>query len=218
MQINYFLSIVIVSQSISTAHKLAEEYRNWLRLFTFIDNAGRTMCQNILHEKENVPIDGKEFYSILQNYQKQMHFQIHKEILCPSDQFIDDSKFDLMIYTTVIQMMYGDKYKDVVQDLRIMRNQLGHMAKKSLSTEDFEKLWSRACSVFHKHGLKDDDIKFLNDIKTWEQFSAEECKGILNFFCHFHQDDSIFKLSETVMENIALKCLNTGDHFYLVFE
>ena len=131
------MSTVLVPKSISTASKLPGEYRNWLRLFTSIDNAGRTFCQNILYEKEKVPNDGKEFYCILQNYKNQMHFQIHKEILCPSDQFIDDSKFDLMIYTAVIQMMYGDRYKVVVQDLRVLRNQSYHITKKIIKRRGF---------------------------------------------------------------------------------
>ena len=66
-----------------------------------------------------------------------MHFQIHKEILCPSDQFIDDSKFDLMIYTAVIQTMYGDRYKVVVQDLRVLRNQSYHITKKIIKPRGF---------------------------------------------------------------------------------
>ena len=174
-----------MSRSITTADKLTEEYENWFHLITFIDNAGRTLCQNILHKKENVPVDGKKFYSILQNYKNQMHFQIHKKFLCPLDQFIDQSKFDLMLYINVIQMMYGNKYKNVIQDLRIMQNQLYHMGKKSLSVEEFENLWIHACSVFCKHGLEDDNIEFFDDIKTWKISSAEECKGILEFlsFC-----------------------------------
>ena len=167
--------------SISTAHKLTEGCGNWIWLIAFFDNAGKVLCQNILHKKENVPVDGKEFYSMLQNYQKQMHFQIHKEMLCPSDQFIDESKFDLLIYTAVIQIMYGDRYKNVIQDLRNLRNQLYHMRKKSLSPKELENWWSCACNMFLKHGLEDDDIQFLNDIKTWKLSSAKECKGILKF-------------------------------------
>ena len=53
------------------------------------------------------------------------------------------------------------------------------MGKKLLSTENFENLWSFACNIFKYHGLEDDNIKFLNDIKTWKISSAEECKGIL---------------------------------------
>ena len=174
-----------MSDSVKAYPKLPEEYRNWLRLFTFIDSAGRTLCQNILHEKEKVPDDGKEFYSILQNYQNEIQFRVHEEILCPSDQFIDESKFDLLIYMMVIQMMYGNRYQDVIQDLRNMQNQLSHIENRLLSAEDFEKWWICAWNVFQKYGLNDNNKNFLNYIKTWEQSSAEECKGILKFlsFC-----------------------------------
>ena len=174
-----------MSQCTTAAEKLTEEYGNWLRLITFIDNAGRTLCQNILHKKEKVPVDGKGFYSMLQNYKNRMHFQIHKEILGPLDQIIDESKFDLLLYMTVIHMIYDDRYEDVIQDLRSMRNQLFHMGKKSLSAEDFENLWSRVFNMFHKHGLKDDDIKPFIEIKNCKLSPAVESKGILKFlaFC-----------------------------------
>ena len=66
-----------------------------------------------------------------------MPFQIHEQILDPSDYFIDERKFDLSLYVTVIKMMYGDRYNDDIRDLRSIRNQLYHMGKKSLSAEDF---------------------------------------------------------------------------------
>lgn len=147
----------------------------------FIDNAGRVLCQNILHKKENVPVDGKEFYFMLENYQNQMHFQIHKEMLCSSDQFIDERKFDLLIYTVVTQMMYGDRYTNVIQDLRTMQSQLCHSGKKSLSTGKFENLWHFANHMFKYYGLEDENMKFLNDIKTWKLSSAEGCRGSLKF-------------------------------------
>ena len=40
------------------------------------------------------------------------------------------------------------------------------MGKKLLSTENFENLWSFACNIFKYRSLEDDNIKFLNDIKT----------------------------------------------------
>lgn len=63
-------------------------------------------------------------------------------------------------------MMYGDKYKDVIQDLRTLRLQLSHVGNKSLSAEDFEKRWIRAANLFYKHGLKEDDVKFPIEFKT----------------------------------------------------
>ena len=59
------------------------------------------------------------------------------------------------------------------------------MGKKLLSTENFENLWSFACNNFKYHGLEDDNIKFLNDIKTWKISSAVECKGILKLLSVF---------------------------------
>ena len=89
------MSAILVSQGITVANKLIEEYGNLLHLITFIDNAGRILCQNILHKKENVPDDGEGFYSMLQKHKNRMPFQIHEQILDPSDYFIDERKFDL---------------------------------------------------------------------------------------------------------------------------
>ena len=72
------MSAILVSQGIIAANKLVEEYGNWLGLITFIDNAGRTLCENILHKRENVSDDGEGFYSILQKNKNRMPFQIHE--------------------------------------------------------------------------------------------------------------------------------------------
>ena len=120
-----------------------------------------------------MPDDGHEFYFILQKYRNEMQFQMHKEIVHPSDLFINESKFGAIVYTKVIQMMYGDRYKNVIQDLRIMRLQLSCIEKKSVSAEDFQKRWICASNVLYKRGLNEEDVKFPIDFKTWEQSSAE---------------------------------------------
>ena len=97
-----------MSHSVIRADKLTEECGNWLRYITFIDKGGSTLCQKILHKTENVPVDGKVFYSMLQEYQKQMDIPHYRGILCPSNQLTDESKFDILVYTHVIQMMYND--------------------------------------------------------------------------------------------------------------
>ena len=72
-----------------------KDYVNWLRVLILINSAGKRMCYDTLHRKEQLPDDGAQLYSKLEIYKINMHYQMHEEILCPSDKIIDESKFDL---------------------------------------------------------------------------------------------------------------------------
>ena len=161
-----FSSIILVS------------YENWLRLVILIDSAGKRLCYDILHEKEQLPLDGGQLYFKLESYKTKMHYQIHKEILCPPSKIIDENKFDLVIYTAVIHLMFGAKYDTLIYDVRDMRHKIFHMKDVWNCTANIEQLWNEACTVLCKHGF---DVKSLNVLRTSDLSLVKECKGILEF-------------------------------------
>ena len=154
-------------------------YENWLRLVVLIDSTGRKLCYEILHKIEKLPEDGAELYSRLQEHKDRVHYQIYEEILCPSDKIIDESKFDLLVYMTVICYMFGVKYQKRLQDINVARNKIFHMDDLSICSKNFEKLWDDACAVLD---VPDIDIKLPNVLKTCDLFSNENFKGISVFF------------------------------------
>ena len=144
-----------------------------------MDFSGRSLCYEILHTKEKLPDDGAELYYRLEEHKDRMHYQIYEEILCPSDKIIDESKFDLLVYMTVICYMFGAKYQKILQDVNLTRNKIFHMEDLSICTTDFENLWNDACTVLCIPGI---DIKLPNVLKTCDLFSNENYKGISDFF------------------------------------
>ena len=153
-------------------------YENWLRLVVLIDSAGKRLCYEILHKKEELPSDGAQLYSKLESYKTKMDYQIHEEILCPPSKIIDENKFDLLIYTVVIHLMFGAKYDGLIYDVRDMRNKIFHMKDVSDCTANFEQLWSEACAMLHKHGF---NTKLLKVLKTCDLSLVEKYKGSLQF-------------------------------------
>ena len=147
-----------------------------------INFAGKSLCDDILHKKEQLPRDGAKLYSKLEKYKGKMAYQIHKKILCPSDEIIDESKFDLMIYAAVIFLMFGAKYKKLIYDVRDQWNEIFHMRDISICTGKFEQLWNDACDMLSGHGF---DIKSISVLRTCNLSSAEECKGILEFLSFY---------------------------------
>ena len=163
--------------------KMHKEYENWLRVVTLINYAGKQLCFKILHTKENLPLDGKEFYRKLEEYKDDIHFQIHEEILCPPNSIIDENKFDLLVYAIVISCMFGDKYEELIDKVVDLRNEIFHMEDESIRALEFEKLWGKAYGlfndVFNKYGF--DNIESLSVLKTCDISSIKDCEGILDF-------------------------------------
>ena len=154
----------------------AEDYMSWLRLVAFIDSGSKKMCAEILHIREGFPQDGARLYQTLHSYENRKHYLLRHEILCPSTKIIDESKFDLILYTTVIQTIFGNKYNKPLEYVRTMRNNFFHMKDISNCTVEFEYLWNTACGAFHGMGF---DMASLANLKTCNLFLVEECKGIL---------------------------------------
>lgn len=157
---------------------------NWLRLVGLINYAGKSICYDILHTKKGIK-DGEELYSKLIEYETNMHYQIHNEVFCPSDKTIDESKFDLLMYTTVIQIMFSTEYNDFIYDVTNMRNDIFHMKNISISMLDFQQRWIHANNMLKKYGF---DVKSIGPLKTCD---LRKCEGIF-YFSHFYKYKSNF--------------------------
>ena len=175
-------SLIILVPYIEKSTNARKDYENWLRLVALVDSVGKRLCYEILHSKEKLPNDGAQLYWKLQSYKSDIHFEIHEEILCPSNGIIDESKFDLLTYITVIILMFGDRYKDFLQHVTARRNRIFHLKDVSVCTRKFEQIWSGTCVIFDKLCKDDFDITLPNDLKTCNLFSVEVGKGIEDFF------------------------------------
>lgn len=154
---------------------MRRDYENWLRVITLIICAGKRLCYEILHMIEGLPCDGKELYHELECYKNNIHYRIHEEILSPLSKVIDETKFDLSVYATVIYYKFGDKYEELLEDVGDKRNEIFHMQDELIHSVDFELLWKDACNMLSKHNFNTDLLKILKDC---DLFSAGEYQGI----------------------------------------
>ena len=135
------------------------------------------MCHQILHTEKG--LDGAELYCELQRYDSDMHFQIHEEIFCPSDKFIDKNKLNLLTYTTIIHLMFGESYMELLDKVMAMRNKIFSMENVLKFPKEFEHQWNTVYSVFDKLRKDGFGIKLFVELKTCDLFSVESYKGIL---------------------------------------
>ena len=85
-------------------NNLLKEHEKWLRVATLIDFAGRHLCHTVLHVKEQLSTDGAKLYQELEGLKSKIcRFKDQQEVLCPSSGITDESKFDLTLYTSVIE-------------------------------------------------------------------------------------------------------------------
>ena len=124
-----------------------QEYRRWYRVVVLVDYAGQKLRKNILHVEEGLPEDDAELYLILKDYNKKMLFKDQREVLCPSNEIIDESKFDLSLYMTLITKMLGSRYDGVIRDLRLFRNRLFHQPSKIMNEKDFQREWNSTVTM-----------------------------------------------------------------------
>ena len=157
-----------------------KDFDNWLRLMVLINYAGKSLCDEILHEKEKLPRDGARLYDELKKYKDDMHYQIHKDILCPPDEIIDESKFNLMIYAAIVHLKFENtvEYKKLISDVRDIWNNIFHMKDVSTCTNKFEQLWSDASDMLAGHSF---DMKSLSVLRTCDLYSVKEHGGIWEF-------------------------------------
>ena len=150
----------------------------WLRLVSLIDYAGRELCAEVLHSTEGFPRDGRQLYGKLKSYKGKIQYKDQKEILCPSNGITDESKFDLTLYTNLLQVLFKDKYNSMMNNLRKYRNELFHMGEKCMSESDFENKWNDTCNMLRAHGF----TKSVKNLKNGNLPAEEELKKILASF------------------------------------
>ena len=129
-----------------------------------------------MHDREGLPTDGAQLHCRLLKFQNEMQFDDQKELLCPSDKNTDESKFDITMYTKLIQVMFKEKYNIFISDLRRKRILLYHMKNKDISESNFEKEWNNACFMLKGHGFDEN----VHDLKNGNLLSVEKQIKILN--------------------------------------
>ena len=156
---------------------LSQEYENWLRLTTLVHFSGKKLCHNVLFVQEQLPTDGKLLYKELESVSCQYKGQ--REILCPTSGITDCDKFDITLYTRVIQRKFGNKYDSLVNDLRDARNKLFHIGKKEIPDKEFNQLWKDTTDMLQKHNF---DLALVDGLKTSDIFSHKQFRDIATFF------------------------------------
>ena len=162
---------------------LTDFYQNnerWLRLVTLTDYAGLKLCKDVLHRKEGLPDDGAQLYCRLKDFKNKMQFKSQKEILSPTNGIIDESKFDITLYTKLIEVMFKPKYDLLIKDLRENRNVLCHMANKDISESEFEKKWKHVCEILERH----DFTEKVENLKNSNLLAIKKLGKILDSIIH----------------------------------
>ena len=67
-----------------------------------------------------------------------MLHRIYKEFLSPSSKIINKRKFPLMIYSPVINFMFGAKYKEFIYDMVDTLDKIFRMKDESICMINFE--------------------------------------------------------------------------------
>ena len=154
---------------------ISKEYENWLRLMTLIHFGGKHLCCDVLFTREKLPTDGTLLFKELEHLKPKMHFEDQKEVLCPSTGSTDYNEFDLTLFTSVIEKLYGDKYKALVKDLRDARNSQFHKGNTMLSDKEFKQLWYETTHMLHRHDL---DLQLVVDLENCDLFSNQKYSHI----------------------------------------
>ena len=162
------------------AANLCQEYEKWFRLTTLIDFAGRHLCYDVLFRRERMPTDGALLYTELEGLKSKIQYPDQREIVLPSSRITDHNKFDLTLFTSIIEKKFGDTYKTLVHDLRRARNKEFHRGNKKLSDTEFDNLWNETTNMLENHGF---DMNLVDDLKTSNPLSHQKFKDnvILNF-------------------------------------
>ena len=161
----------------ATGKDITQEYENWLRLVTLVDFAGRDLCRDVLFNKENKSEDEVELFKLLKPLESKIcPFKDQHKILCPSTGKTDHSKFDVTLFTNIIKVLFKDKYKSLVEDLKQARNRESHRGDKSLSDSDFNQLWNDTSNMLVSHGF---ESKLVDEVKECDLFSHQKFKDIV---------------------------------------
>ena len=154
---------------------LRTEYPNWLRIAVLTDFAGRRLCHDVLFHKENLPKDGKLLYKKLECLKQKRLLPEQREKLFPPNGITDYNKFDVTLLTKIIESMYGNKYKLLVDDLRKARNTECHRGYKKLSDNEFDQLWDQITDMLKQHHF---DLQSVGNLKNCDIFASQLYRDI----------------------------------------
>ena len=160
----------------ATNYNLFKEYEKWLRVATLIDFAGKYLCRKVLHDQEQLPTEGAKLYQELEGLKNKIcKFKDQYDTLCPPNGITDETKFDLTLYTSIIQQKFPNKYNTLVDDLRNARNREFHRGNKFLSDQEFADLWKKTTKMLEKHGF---EIQLVGDLEKCDLSSDQQFKDI----------------------------------------
>ena len=161
----------------AAAKDISQEYKNWLRLMTLVDFAGRSLCRDVLFNKENLPEDEVQLFRQLKPFESKIcPYKYQRETLCPLTGKTDHSKFDVTLFTNIIKVLFKDKYKSLVDDLKNARNRESHRGNKSISDSDFNQLWNDTSKMLVDHGF---ESKVVDEVKQCDLFSDHKFRDIV---------------------------------------
>ena len=126
------------------------------------------------------------------------------EVLYPANEITDETNFDISLYTRIIQGIYGEKYRRLLQDLRKLRNSEFHRGKIQLTPVEFEEIWAHALNTLGSHDFDVDSVAGLKDCNfSPPQEYAESLMNFIQdciqgsvesfiFFCHVIYMDTLY--------------------------
>ena len=151
---------------------IAVQSENWNRIVTLIQYGGTEACKYVLHTREKLPLNGADLYNALQRKKADFDKLLKKkaikkeqyENIFPANGITDISKWDITLFTLVINTMFGkQKYKVLVDELRAIRNQEFHRGNSKIAEADFEKKWKELKQLFSEYGV---DKNVIDGLKT----------------------------------------------------
>ena len=152
--------------------QIALKYENWIRLLTLIHHVGFEVCKKILHQFENLPVDGAQLFQSLNR--KRVEFdrllrgnvlkQDQYDLIFPGNGVTDIKKFDITLFTFVISVMFGKrKYHQLINELRKWRNEEFHQGEIKMTKLDFNNKWNAFLQLAGNYGIVAndyDDLRF----------------------------------------------------------
>ena len=145
---------------------LRNKFERYNRLTNLVDFGGVYLCKDVLFKKECWPTDGRLLYDHIRGLTlRGFSYNAQRDAVLPPTRVTDIDKFDLPLFTKLIYMAFGNKYKSLVDDLRSMRNSLVHRGDKMISKDEFDKIWESYSNLLENHGL---------DLRLIEEFRLED--------------------------------------------
>ena len=124
-------------------------------LYAFFLEISKNVLYDIVHQREQLPVDGREMYLYLQDrfnnhyqggYTEKINnceflLEYQKRKLLPGNGVIDLEELDFTMYTNILKLLGGNIYTGLIDYMKRLRNRLCHVSFISLehgmSQQDF---------------------------------------------------------------------------------